>query len=309
MINAPKITAVVVTFNRRNLLERCLTALKQQSCAPRRIVVVDNASTDSTQEWLADWLPSNLPQAKLLALTQNLGGAGGFAEGLRTAVAEGADWVWMMDDDAAPHPDALERLLDRSLNPLNLYTSAAVFGEVLAWPLRGEAARSEETIFRTQDLPKELSVRYAPFLGILVSAALVQRIGYPDAEFFLASDDTDYCYRAISAGAKVVLAGDSRIEHPASERYRLWLPGREFYTLRLPPWKRYYDVRNRLVLAKIHFGLSAYYSTLPASFLRLFATLLNERRRWAQVWAFIAGTVDGLLGRMGRRHDLWGIRP
>jgi GT2 family glycosyltransferase len=273
------------------------------------VLVVDNASTDSTREWLAGWLPTNLPQAKLLALNDNVGGAGGFAEGLRTAVADGADWVWMMDDDAEPHPDALERLLDRPLDTATLYTSAAVCGDVLSWPLRGETARSEETIFRTRDLPEELVVRYTPFLGILVSAELVRRIGYPDAGFFLASDDTDYCYRAIRAGAKIVLAGKSLIEHPASERYRLWLPGREFYTLRLPPWKRYYDVRNRLFLAKNHFGLAAYYSTLPASFLRLFATLLNERRRWAQIWAFIAGTVDGLLGRKGRRHELWGIRP
>jgi GT2 family glycosyltransferase len=137
----------------------------------------------------------------------------------------------------------------------------------------------------------------------------VRRIGYPDAGFFLASDDTDYCYRAIGSGAKIILAGKSRIEHPASSRYRLWLPGRMFYTLRLPPWKRYYDVRNRLFVAKNHFGLSAYYKTLPASFLRLIATLWYEPRRFAQIWAFVAGTVDGLLGRKGRRHELWGIRP
>jgi GT2 family glycosyltransferase len=179
----------------------------------------------------------------------------------------------------------------------------------LSWPLIGESARSEETIFRTENLPDELSIRYTPFLGILVSANMVRRIGYPDAGFFLASDDTDYCYRAIRAGAKIILAGKSRIEHPASSRYRLWLPGRILYAWRLPPWKRYYEVRNRLFVARNHFGLSAYYKTLPASFLRLFATLWHEPQRLAQIWAFIAGTVDGLFGQKGRRHERWGIRP
>jgi GT2 family glycosyltransferase len=209
----------------------------------------------------------------------------------------------MMDDDAEPHPDALEHLLDRSLEPENLYGSAAISGEKLSWPMMA----MEAAIHETRQLSGEVDVQFIPFLGLLVSSRLINKIGLPDAGFFLAADDVDYCMRARQAGAKILLVGASRIEHPASERYRLWLPGRKFYSLKLPPWKRYYDVRNRIFVARNHYGLALYYKTIPGSFLRLFATLIHEPRRLAQLWAFIAGLVDGLLGRKGRRHTNWKI--
>src|SRR5690606_28843137 len=118
-----------------------------------------------------------------------------------------------------------------------------------------------------------------------------------------------YCLRGRAAGSEILLVGRSLIEHPASERYRLWLPWRPFYSLRLVPWKRYYDVRNRILVAKSHYGLATYYKTVPGSLLRLLATLIHERYRCRQIRTFIAGMTDGLRGRKGRRHDAWGIKP
>ena len=76
--------------------------------------------------------------------------------------------------------------------------------------------------------------------------ALVARIGLPDASFFLAADDLEYCLRAANAGARRILVAASRISHPLAQVYSLRLLGKTFYCLSLPPWKRYYDTRNRI---------------------------------------------------------------
>lgn len=308
-IKRERIFAVVVTYNRRMLLLRCLGAIAAQAIEPIAVLVIDNASTDGTHEWLADWLPAHLPNAKVITLSTNTGGTGGFAAGLSAALKGGADWVWMMDDDAEPHPDALEELLARPLDAANIYSSCAVAGDRLAWPIVRAANNHASTPETVADLPDEFEVAHTPFLGIMVSAQVANAIGLPDEGYFLGRDDVEYCTRARCHGAKIVLVGSSHIEHPAATMYAVRLPWRTMYVYRIPPWKRYYIVRNRIFIAKRYYGWSAYYSTVPASVIRLASTLWHEPQRLLQTRAVFAGIIDGILGRAGRRHELWGLKP
>ena len=102
------VCAVVVTYNRRDLLEECLAALAAQTHPVDHLLVIDNASTDGTPELLRERYAD---QAELVALATNEGGAGGFHEGLRLGHAAGYDWIWLMDDDTIPSPTALQELL------------------------------------------------------------------------------------------------------------------------------------------------------------------------------------------------------
>lgn len=302
-----KITAVVVTFNRRSLLERCLVALAGQSRRLDSILIVDNASTDGTPDWLDRWLGEHLPQARLVTLQQNTGGAGGFSQGLRLAIADGADWVWMMDDDAEPRLDALSELMLVATNPRNVYGSLATSGSETSW-LTTVIGRASFSTGIANEVPHEAPVQMLPFLGFMIHRDLVAKLGFPDAEFFIAADDVEYCVRARRSGAEVIVAGKSRIEHPKSRPYEIQLPGCKLTGLELPPWKRYYDTRNRILVARRHYGMQLYTRTIPGSIVRMFATMVKEPRRTAQLRAFVAGLVDGLLGRKGRRHDAWGIK-
>jgi GT2 family glycosyltransferase len=243
----------------------------------------------------------------LVPLPDNTGGAGGFAAGMAHAATTGADWIWVMDDDAIPHPDALAELTAVELDPINLYGSVAVCGDRVSWPMTPLGMRGR--VYQIEALPALSNVTFIPFLGLLVSRAMVARIGLPDARFFIAADDVDYCMRARRAGAGIMLVAGSRIEHPASDADRLCLPWGEFHTLRLPAWKRYYDVRNRIFVARNHYGLALYYKTIPGLLLRLATSLLHQPDRHGQIRAFVAGMTDGLLGRSGRRHEAWGIKP
>jgi GT2 family glycosyltransferase len=302
-----RVVAVVVTYNRKALLERCMRALSGQTRRPDRLIVVDNASSDGTEHMLAENGWRSRSDVVVLRLPGNTGGAGGFAAGMAHAAELDADWTWIMDDDAMPHPDALERLLHRPLDPGNLYGSTAVCGDRLSWPMR-LADGSGVRLTSVSALPAVTEVQFIPFLGLLISREMVEKTGFPDAEFFIAADDVDYCLRARRNGARILLVGDSRIEHPASDPEMLGPSWLGMQKLRLPPWKRYYDVRNRILVARNHHGLRLYYVTVPGSVLRLLAILLSEPNRAGQLRAFVGGMTDGLLGRKGRRHDRWGIR-
>ena len=302
------ITTVVVTFNRSNLLRRCLSAIACQTQAPDRVLVVDNASTDDTREWLCSWLPTNLPQGRLIALNENLGGAGGFAAGIENALKTDCSWVWMMDDDAEPHHSALAELMKVAHNPCNIYGSLAVSGDDTSWTTT-LLGKSQRIVDKAADVPERWRVQSLPFLGFLIHRDLVSQIGLPDAGYFIAADDIEYCMRAEHAGAEIIIAGKSRIEHPKSDRYIARMPGRKLICLNLPPWKRYYDTRNRLLIARKYYGIKLITHTIPGSLIRLLAALIYEPRKLSQLWAFTAGFVDGLLGLKGKRHEKWGVGP
>ena len=303
-----KIAAVVVTFNRKVLLQRCLLAIANQTSAPDMVLVVDNASTDGTVDWLQHWLPEGLHQAKLLPLMANTGGAGGFSSGLQASIADGAEWIWMMDDDAEPHRDALAELICVAKDPNHIYGSLAIAGSEPAWETTLLAPPLGK-VNQIQIIPDQAEVEMIPLLGMLVHRDLVAKIGVPDADFFISGDDAEYCLRARRAGSKIIIAGHSRIDHPKSSSSHINFLGKKITYLSLPPWKRYYDTRNRLLIAHRHHGLRLVTQTIPGTLLRFFTALKREPQKLAQAHAFLAGFVDGILKIKGKRHEKWGIRP
>src|SRR5260370_443057 len=104
------VAAVIVTFNRKGLLVRCLEAVRAQTRPCDRVFIIDNASTDGTTELLGN---TGLLDGMVdyVRLPVNTGSAGGFHEGMRRAYEAGHEWLWLMDDDGCPAPDRLETLI------------------------------------------------------------------------------------------------------------------------------------------------------------------------------------------------------
>lgn len=301
------ISVVVVTYNRLPLLRRCIESLYEQTSTPVNIFVIDNSSIDGTEAWGEEQSRSSRnSNLKYVRLSENLGGAGGFSEGIRRAIELGAEWIWVMDDDAEPAVDAAERLLAVADDPRNVYGSLAVNGDSTSWPTT-LLIPEPIVVHRACDVPALAEVESLPFLGFMIHRDLVAKIGLPAAGFFIAADDAEYCMRARQAGARIFVVGESRISHPKADSYVVSIGTRSITCLRLPPWKRYYDTRNRLLIARKHFGFRIITKTLPSLAVRLIATLACEPRKIAQCWAFVAGLIDGLLNLEGRRHQFWKI--
>jgi GT2 family glycosyltransferase len=192
------VAAVVVTFNRKELLCECLDALLAQTYPVSRIVLIDNASSDGTAELLAEkgYLENEI--FDYLRLPVNSGGAGGFHEGVKRAFEAGFDWLWLMDDDVEPVPNALKKMLSHA-NVSQCIQGCKVFsdGRSEDWERwanideSGRRAASQES--QTLDY---ISAQIGCFEGMLIHRQIVSKIGFPDKRFFVGGDDVAYGYLA-----------------------------------------------------------------------------------------------------------------
>lgn len=258
-IEPPRILAVVVTFNRRALLERLLDALE---CTDglAEILVVDNASTDETAAMLASRPGAEHgPRIRARTLPTNSGGAGGFAEGLSWAMERGADLVWLMDDDGVPAEDCLDTLLAH--DGLDFWGPVVVDEEnpsELVFPIRlPGTARVVHDVASVEAAARGGLLRdiVIPFNGVLVTRELVEKIGVPRAEFFIWGDDHEYRLRAEKAGAQIATVTAARFEHPSvGELGTPTLLGRSTYNHSPSDLKHYCMARNNLVNLRTYRG-------------------------------------------------------
>jgi GT2 family glycosyltransferase len=233
--------AVLVTHNRRELLRDALSALHAQTVPPDAVLVVDNASSDGTAEMVRD----EFPQAELLALAENQGGAGGFHEGMKHAYARGAEWLWLMDDDTIAQPSALSELLAAAARvpdgPPLLLASKALWRDGRMHPMNApvqDRARVERLV-RGAELGL-MPLRSATFVSVLVHRRAVERHGLPLKHFFMWSDDIEYTGRILKEDSGF-LVPTSVVEHRTATAHT---------AISAPPERFYYHVRNTVFMMR-----------------------------------------------------------
>ena len=213
------VAAVVVTYNRSRLLLECLDALLRQTRPPDRIILVDNASNDGTLDALEAGGYLKQPTIDLVRLNRNTGGAGGFHEGLKRAMELGVDWMWIMDDDAEPYPDALEIMMPAfarsgigGVANLTLGLDGKPQLEHRGWlRLCGLTPRAHQAIDGSR-LDGEMEISFASFVGLAVHRSAVEQVGLPRRELFIKGDDLEYCLRLERLGP-IILVPASKIRH------------------------------------------------------------------------------------------------
>ncbi len=215
----PGICAVVVSYNRKELLLRCLDVLVAQTRPVDQIIVVDNASTDGTEQLVKEHGFFDRENFRFHALSENKGGAGGFCHGVRLAFDSGFDYIWLMDDDGFPSEDCLAKLLNYTdqfdyVGPLVVDDNDR---QKLSFPVR---LSGQTTILRTKCEVNALCTESKimnnvaiHFNGALLSRPLLEKTGFPDERFFIWGDETEFTLRARAHGAKIATIADIFFYH------------------------------------------------------------------------------------------------
>lgn len=238
------VVALVVTRHRRELLADSLKVIGAQSRPPDHVIVVDNGPDQP----VADVVAACPVPTTYLASHHNLGGAGGFALGMLHALAMGADWVWLADDDGRPADETvLATLLDeakrRNLAEVSPMVTNINQPERLAFPLRRGLTWKRQTSELGRDfLPGIASL----FNGALFRASTLDVIGVPDLRLFVRGDEVEMHRRLVRSGLPFGTSLRVSYLHPdGSDEFKPMLGGRFHAQDPEDAVKRYYTYRNR----------------------------------------------------------------
>jgi len=280
----PRVTAVVVTFNRLRELKVCLNLLARQTYPPARVTVVDNQSTDGTAAWL-----ETQPGLEIIRPTENMGSAGGFHDGLQAFLGGNSDYAWLLDDDCMPDPRALEELMtharpDLVLNSLVVSSSddsrlcfagkrKGAFGKAESLPAADAVAQSERGLWPVVN----------PYNGMLISRPAIELVGLPVPSLFIWGDEVDYLLR-VKRQLPYSTVVHSIMRHPA--------PSANLDSI--PAWKYRYAIRNQAYISRRYsrFGVLAVLKNL--------LRFLRKRPGSISVREVFRLTADGYFGRLGK---------
>lgn len=248
------ISGVIVTFNRKELLLKNLQSQQIQSRKLDHIIVIDNAGTDETQEFLLkaninfDWIT-------FIRLEKNIGCAGAFALGIKTCFDQGYDWAYVMDDDGRPMDEHTISNLMKVVYSKNLNADEKVVANSVV--LQSEQMLCFK-LFETFDLNYVTSRAHDGVIekeakmwnGSLISRSTYYEIGGPNADFGFKGEEVDFRHRCLNNGVVMFTALSSRYTHPAIKEDNLTILGRKIFFSIEPDWKYYYIVRNRVYMLR-----------------------------------------------------------
>jgi GT2 family glycosyltransferase len=304
-----KIAAVVVTYNRKELLKECLNALLSQTYPLDSIILIDNASTDGTSEFLKENGYLDNPKIDYIRLPENTGSSGGFYEGVKRGYEKGHDWLWLMDDDSEPRENALENLckyfnredlsvlagvvIDKKQNISLLHRGIIDFKIIfphIQKPLLIENYKS-----------RCVDIDFSSFVGIMVSRKAIEKVGYPNKKFFVYHDDVEYCIRLRRIG-KILLITDSIITHKEqfrTDKIKKFFLGRSsMRTLYEKFWLTYYGIRNLTWLGKQYSEnkLLFYFQMIKSMIRPIVGIILFDDHKLKRIKLILNAYIAGLKG-------------
>lgn len=283
-----KICAVVVTYNRKELLGECLTALLNQTRPQDEIIVIDNASADGTDQFLRE----KFPNITHIRLPENIGGAGGWHEGMKLAYEKGYDWIWLMDDDAIPLNDALQKLLT-AMEQLPADKIGALLSNVV-WS-REEV---DHAIWKGN-----FEVDVGVFPGWLASRKAIERVGLCRKDFFIYWEDTEYSQRLRNNGFNLYRVSSSYVIHKdwaAQPKKSINILLRRVSKPIYPNWKSYYLFRNQILMYK---SQRRNYKLLTTLLMQIPTEIVIRllMKDTGKIKFILKATIDGLFNRTGKR--------
>lgn len=288
-IKQEKVVAVVVTYNRKELLLECIDhLLHQRESDLLDILVIDNASSDGTESALSDLIKAR--EIIYENTGANIGGAGGFSYGLKRSAELGYKFAWLMDDDCMPEPTALKELLDADKM---LGGSYGFLSSRVLWRDRSLCemnVQRQSLSRRVRDFDSPLvPIILASFVSFFIPVSVVYQFGLPIAEFFVWTDDWEYT-RRISRKLSCYLVNKSVVIHKSANNIGASVADDD--VSRLGRFKTMF--RNDVVLYRRE-GLSGFGYEIARICAHSFRVLTRANdHKLVRLDAIFGGTLEGL---------------
>ena len=286
-----KVIAVVVTYNRKELLKKSINALLEQEYQYFDILIVDNASTDGTKEYINELL--NNPKIKYENTGSNLGGAGGFNYGMKKAVNLGYEYIWIMDDDTIPYKDSLKELMNADSVLKGQY---GYFSSVAIWkdgtPCKMNRQKICKDWYNEANYLKYSLIQtyYSSFVSFFTKASVIKDIGLPIKDFFIWGDDVEYSNR-ISKKYTCYIVGKSQVLHSTNNNEGSNIAKDD--DTRIPRYKFAY--RNEMYIAKKN-GLKGFLRQFAKIGLHIFRVIIRSKgHRLKKIAIILQSSFKGIF--------------
>ena len=235
-----KFAVIIVTYNRLELLKECLECIRQQKLEANSVVIIDNHSTDGTGEYL-----NSVPEIKdnkwiLKTESQNIGGSGGFYDGMKLSMDTDSDWFLLIDDDAMIASDYLKLIAESIIRHPEIlaFSGTVVTDNKIVVEHRRRFNKCEVVVDEKEYLNDEFEYDLSSFCGAVFNRRVIETVGFPERDFFLWYDDTEYSLRIMSV-SKFVNVTAAVLNHKTKI---LGVSSKE--TKKKMNWKTYYGYRN-----------------------------------------------------------------
>jgi GT2 family glycosyltransferase len=295
----PRVAVIILNTSKRDDTLACLASLAESTWRNLDVIVLDNASTDGS----IDAIREQHPSVHVEPLRDNRGYAGNNNVGVALALARGADWLFVLNEDTILDPLCIEHLVHYGqahpkvgiTGPLVLhFDEPGVIQSAGGWFDSWQAGH----IGQNQDDRGQFStprrVDWISGCGIMLRRSVIEQVGMLDERFFYYWEETDWCLRAQRAAWQCALVPDARLWHKGV--VRRYVPS---------PNVSYYNTRNHLLLMRTHGASVGRIALQIFQYSRTLAAW-SLRSRWRAQREHRRAMADGLLDFLFHR---WGARP
>lgn len=286
-----KCVDIVVTYNRIDFLKENINSLQNQTYIKHDIMIIDNASTDGTSEWIKKIKDSRV---KYFNTGENLGGAGGFAFGIKKAFEIGYEYAWIMDDDSIPEKFALESLIKKAKildNKFSFIASLVYWTDRKIFPMNFPSIKYKKNYQKNIDListKKIIEIDSCSFVGCFINLKCAIQTALPISEFFIYGDDIEYTTR-LEKILPAYLDIDSIIIHKAPTN-----KGAEIFSVSADRIHRFYlQSRNGMYIARKNNEVLKRLAVVFKRFIKIVFEAPNYKLK--RIWLLISGTFSGMF--------------
>lgn len=306
-----KYASVIVTFNRKEKLIGALSSLINQTVKPQKIFLIDNCSTDGTEDLLKQKGLLDNPIVVYQKMDKNYGGSGGFYYGIKMAMKHDNlfDFLSISDDDAFFEPNYFELITKAAYKnaQYNAFCGTVLYEDgTIQTDHRRKVVNKKwikESEIPASEYKHNFDLDTFSFVGCVISKKILKKIGLPSKEYFIYYDDTEYSLR-VRELTKVLNVSSAKIIHKT--------PKKELSNITVG-WKNYYGIRNQILMRKKHSRWKFLNAYLLYHQLKFNLDVRRDRRydgiRKKALYIYNQGFKDGMKGVTGKRKDFMPGKP